>query len=56
MERDEIDMNPAGMPRRDETDRPTQPAQEIVDPREPEADQGPAIEIGGKDQAGRPPR
>jgi hypothetical protein len=56
MERDEIDMNPAGMPRPDEMARPTQPAQEIVDPREPEADQGPNVEIGGRDQATRPPR
>jgi len=53
MDRDEIDMNPAGRPRQDEMDRPTQPAQEIVDPREPETDQGPNIEIGGKDQATR---
>jgi hypothetical protein len=52
MDRDEIDMNPAGGPR-DETERLTQPAQEIVDPREPETDQGPDIEIGGKDQATR---
>ena len=53
MDRDEIDMNPAGSQRQEETGRPTQPAQEIVDPREPEADQGPNIEIGGKDQATR---
>jgi hypothetical protein len=53
MDRDEIDMNPAGRSRPDEMDRPTQPAQEIVDPREPETDQGPEIEIGGKNQATR---
>jgi hypothetical protein len=56
MDRDEIDMNPAGTPRQDEMDRPTQPAQEIVDPREPQTDQGPNIEIGGKDQGALPPK
>jgi hypothetical protein len=34
-------------------EHPTQPAQEIVDPRHPDESQGPAIEIEGRAEATR---
>ncbi len=34
-------------------EHPTQPAQEIVDPRHPDESQGPAIEIDGRAEATR---
>ncbi len=53
MSHDENDKDKAHAPGNPLAEHPKQPAQEIVDPRDPEADQGPYIEIAGKDEATR---
>jgi hypothetical protein len=53
MDQDQRDQDKANAPGNPLADQLRQPAQEIVDPRNPDADQGPEIEVDGKDQATR---
>lgn len=53
MNQDQRDQDKAEAPGNPLADQPRQPAQEIVDPRHPDADHGPDIEVDGKHQATR---
>lgn len=53
MDQDQREQDKANAPGNPLAEHPTQPAQEVVDPRNPDTDQGPDIEIDGKDQATR---